>query len=286
MRLIACPSCHTQYDVTDVAAEHFPCRCGITLENRSLEAVDAKIHRCGSCGAIVEAEAESCAYCGSAIERDPGKLSLICPECYARCQEDALFCTACGVPFRPEELRIEGHELPCPVCDALMPPHQIGGIGVNECTGCNGIWVSGDSFDRLVSRAIEARRSATPEQLLSLKPRVRGANPLSQKVQYRKCPECQAFMLRRNFRKSSGVIIDACHEHGTWLDADELEQIAGFILGGGTPSPTLAEHASRGKERRASAEFAHIRYTVGARRDPSEGSIAGSLLDALTRLLS
>ena len=141
MRLVACSNCHTQFDVTDVVAESFPCRCGASVENRDLEAVDAKIHRCGSCGAIVDAESGRCDYCGSTIECDPGKLSLICPECYARCSEDACFCTACGVPFRPEEVRVEGHELPCPVCDALMPPHQIGGIGLNECRSCNGLWV-------------------------------------------------------------------------------------------------------------------------------------------------
>ena len=145
MRLVACSNCHTQFDVTDVVAESFPCRCGASVENRSLEAVDAKIHRCGSCGAIVDAEDEGCDYCGSTIERDPGKLSLICPECYARCSEDACFCTACGVAFRPEEVRVEGHELPCPVCDALMPPHQIGGVGLNECRSCNGLWVAGDN---------------------------------------------------------------------------------------------------------------------------------------------
>ena len=42
-------------------------------------------------------------------------------------------------------------------------------------------------------------------------------------------------MQRRNFQKTSGVIIDRCGEHGTWLEADELEQIAGFILSGGRP---------------------------------------------------
>jgi hypothetical protein len=40
-------------------------------------------------------------------------------------------------------------------------------------------------------------------------------------------------MLRENFRKTSGVVVDRCREHGTWLDADELEQVAGFILSGG-----------------------------------------------------
>ena len=288
MRLVACSNCHTQFDVTDVVAESFPCRCGASVENRSLEAVDAKIHRCGSCGAIVDAEVERCDYCGSTIERDPGKLSLICPECYARCAEGARFCTACGVAFRPEEVRIEGHELPCPVCDVLMPPHQIGGIGLNECRSCNGLWVAGENFDLLVSRAIEARKNATPEEILTLKPRVTGANPATQRVQYRKCPECQGFMQRRNFRKSSGVIIDRCHEHGTWLDADELEQIAGFILSGGQTSPVLSKPSPSHQERRARAEFARIQvqHGMGQPSDRLEGSTVGSLLDTLVRLLT
>ena len=39
-------------------------------------------------------------------------------------------------------------------------------------------------------------------------------------------------MTRRNFQKRSGVVIDRCHQHGTWLDAHELERIAGFVLSG------------------------------------------------------
>ena len=42
-------------------------------------------------------------------------------------------------------------------------------------------------------------------------------------------------MARRNFCRTSGIILDRCHEHGTWLDADELEALAGFILSGGRP---------------------------------------------------
>ncbi|RIL01515.1 MAG: hypothetical protein DCC71_17510 [Proteobacteria bacterium] len=40
-------------------------------------------------------------------------------------------------------------------------------------------------------------------------------------------------MHRKNYGRRSGVIVDWCGPHGTWLDADELEQIAGFIAGGG-----------------------------------------------------
>ena len=42
------------------------------------------------------------------------------------------------------------------------------------------------------------------------------------------------------------------------------------------------------QERRASAQFARIqaRHTMGQGRDPVEGSVAGSLLDTLVRLLT
>ena len=49
VRLVACPNCHTQYDVTDVQAKTIPCRCGEEIDNVPLQAKDALIARCGSC---------------------------------------------------------------------------------------------------------------------------------------------------------------------------------------------------------------------------------------------
>ncbi len=263
MRLVACQSCHTQYDVTDVADERFACRCGEEVVNESYDPVDTQIHRCGSCGAnVADPEAEACAYCGSSIVRDDAKLSLICPECHGRNEEASRFCTGCGVAFSPETVKIEGYELPCPVCGCLMPPRAIGGIGINECGSCNGIWAPADRFEQLINRAIEARKQG--ERLET--PRVKGGNPAVQKVAYRKCPECEAFMQRRNFRRSSGVIIDTCKNHGTWLDADELEQITGFVLSGGNPQASqMMEEADRqaadAVKRIRLAEFQQHSYT-------------------------
>jgi Zn-finger nucleic acid-binding protein len=287
MRLVACPSCHIQYDVSDVLAESITCRCGERIDARPREPVDARIARCSACGAQLAAHSEHCAYCGSTIVRDVGRLSLICPECYARCAEDARFCTACGVGFEPQPVVVPGVELPCPVCGSLMPPRQVRGIGINECPGCHGLWVPEGHFDQLVERAIEAHRNADPKQHHERAPRVTGSNPAAQAVCYRKCPVCDAFMQRRNFRKSSGVIIDVCVEHGTWLDADELEQIAGFILSGGrtarcletTPEPSRAE-------RRAAAAFVRIQAQHAPKGSELEGSTVGSLLDILTRFLN
>jgi Zn-finger nucleic acid-binding protein len=66
-------------------------------------------------------------------------------------------------------------------------------------------------------------------------------------------------MHRRNYRKSSGVIIDVCKTHGTWLDADELEQIAGFILSGGQTSATLVEEERRTASEAAALAAARVR---------------------------
>ena len=285
MRLLACPSCHTQYDVTEVALPEVTCRCGETLANRDPQAVDATIRRCSGCGASVGAQAESCSFCGSDIERDPGKLSLICPECYARCEEQARFCTACGVGFHPEPVVANGRELPCPACDALMPVHQVAGIAINECRTCHGLWAPDEHFEQLVKRALEARRDGAT---LVAAPRVSGANPAAQRVQYRRCPECMAFMQRRNYRKSSGVIVDVCFDHGTWLDSDELERIAGFLAKGGETSPTILAEERSTEQRRAELAAARLmaRRSGGFRADADGSSVVGSLLDAFTRLLS
>ena len=48
-------------------------------------------------------------------------------------------------------------------------------------------------------------------------------------------------MHRKNYGKRSGVIVDWCGAHGTWLDADELEQIAAFIAGGGLRDAATSE---------------------------------------------
>jgi len=53
-------------------------------------------------------------------------------------------------------------------------------------------------------------------------------------------------MQRKNFGHRSGVIVDWCGSHGTWLDAHELEDIAAFVLEGGlrnAPAVTAEEQA-------------------------------------------
>jgi len=282
VRLVACRKCHAQYDVTDLADPRFACRCGAPVENTSLRAVDAEVRRCRSCGAGVGADAEACEFCGSGIVRDERRLSLICPECYARNEEISRFCAACGVEFAPEPVPHEADELPCVQCGCLMPRRRVGGLLVHECPRCHGLWAPDDRFDELVNRTIDAQLRAGKTRLPGPGPR-RNGGTVTEPVRYRKCPVCGALMHRKNFRRTSGVIIDRCHPHGTWLDADELERIAGFIQSGGLERSLEAELTglNRTEPSHARMEFQRI---LMEHRASSHG-VRGTLLETFGHLL-
>ena len=118
-----------------VIEKQISCRCGESIENRDLEGVDVKVHRCGSCGAQVGPEAEQCDFCGSAIVRDEGVLSLICPECYGRNEERRASARPAASPSRRSRSRRKGSSCPAPAAGGSCPCGQIGGVGINECPG-------------------------------------------------------------------------------------------------------------------------------------------------------
>jgi Zn-finger nucleic acid-binding protein len=285
VKLVACPDCHAQYDVDQVAAKRFACRCGTSLENVTPKALDARISRCAACGALVDELAPSCGYCGAQIVREPGELSLICPECFARNAEAARFCCACGVGFRPDPIPEEAAKLACPACEQPLSVSPVADVALAQCRQCQGVWVPHQDFDRLVARATEAHRAAAVSSVPA--PRVRRGVPSAQPVAYRRCPECQAFMQRKNFRRSSGVIVDACHKHGTWLDVNEIEEIVGFLLSGAPQSEALEEEHRRANVEASAARMRIVREVPESTtwgRNRNRG-LAGLLFDLVRKIL-
>ena len=289
MKLVACTDCHAQYDVTSMEpGSAFDCRCGTSLEATPPVGQDATVQRCSGCGAAAREESEACDYCGAAILPPQRRGGLICPECMARNLEDARFCLACGVGFAPQVVRHDVPELRCPCCDYWMAGCEVAGLLVQECPKCHGIWAGGGVFESLVDRAIAIAREQASTGAAA-KPRVDGGNPARAKVEYRRCPECEGLMSRINFRRRSGVIVDRCHDHGTWLDADELEGIAGFVLSGRAEAAARSEAAMQAERERQDARAAALRMQMAdLRRDRHddalfgrrrESNVAGSILD-------
>lgn len=110
----------------------------------------------------------------------------------------------------------------CPVDGARLivgpPPYE----AVGTCPACQGCFLPHELTTALVE---------SPEELEDL-PVSTGPIP-DQVMGYRRCPECQQMMARRNFERVSGVIVDTCPVHGTWFDAGELEAAIQFIREGG-----------------------------------------------------
>jgi hypothetical protein len=80
------------------------------------------------------------------------------------------------------------------------------------------------------------------------------------------------------------VITDRCNSHGTWLDADELEQIAGYLLSGGRPK---AEKFMRETEAQAEADYRAARMAnIAADRAMASGMGMGPRRPAFERKLS
>ncbi len=295
MKLIACSECHTQYDVAEMATgSAFDCRCGNRLEATALKGADVPVQRCSACGALAQEEDENCAYCGSAIVLIGDRGSLICPECFARNADDARFCLACGVGFDPESVQSQKTELRCPCCDRWMVSRIVGGLEIQECEGCHGLWAPEDRFDSLVDRAAKLARERTAAGEASA-PRVDGGNPASTKVEYRRCPECSALMRRMNFKKRSGVIIDECHQHGTWLDANELERVAGFVLSGRAKQADRAVERENADREREAARSSALRMSISAAEQGKSSSIyaprrgtgaVGTIFDLLQSILT
>src|SRR5882757_952060 len=69
MKLVACPSCHAQYDADQSAADSIVCRCGTTFTAKAPASRDVAVTRCGSCGALLSGAGTTCSYCRAEVVR-------------------------------------------------------------------------------------------------------------------------------------------------------------------------------------------------------------------------
>jgi Zn-finger nucleic acid-binding protein len=95
-------------------------------------------------------------------------------------------------------------------------------------------------------------------------------------------------MNRVNFGKRSGIVLDACAQHGTWFDADELRRVVEFVRDGGLDRARAKERQQLEEERRLLV----ARQTMaswGAPQPPQGGKDAspeanGNVAELLIRL--
>jgi Zn-finger nucleic acid-binding protein len=252
---VACPGCKRPFDAAGFSAgSRFHCACGEVVEVPRFRSHDAAVVRCSSCSAPRANGATSCGHCGADYTLHERDLHTVCPTCMTRVSDRAQYCHHCATPIVPQGSAGEPTKTGCPACGRR---HKMNGralgdppVSVLECPRCAGLWLSRDGFKVVADRARDAS-VADPAILIGAssddESTTAGARATSF---YRQCPECRKMMNRRNFGKRSGVVIDACKEHGIWFDARELGIILRWIRQGGEDRAaerreTEARHAER-----------------------------------------
>ena len=197
---------------------------------------DAASLHCPNCGAPAEPEARRCRFCEARLA------TVSCPSCFALIFDGAKFCPKCGA----RRVRSEQDEVPakCPACRKPMRRVEVGSTAMLDCEACDGVWVDADVFESLC--ADKEAQAAVIHRF------DRGGAVAGERVRYRPCPRCAKMMNRINFGKLSGIVVDVCKGHGTYLDAGELHRIVQFVQGGGIERARLRQMEElKEQERRA-----------------------------------
>ena len=234
--IIQCEKCNHQYRVHEKrVGEKFHCFCGHLLAIPSVKIHDAAVVRCSSCGGARGPDQEPfCRYCGSSFTLHEQDLNTICPCCFTRISSKSKFCHSCATPIIADQDEFEDTELKCPSCDdsllhsRKMQDHS---FTLKECNQCAGIWISAKIFKLLEKKAqAQAASGIHQENIEQISNSAKeNSNPTKY---YRKCPECEIMMHRKNYAKSSGIVVDVCSDHGIWFDIHELDEILNFIRSG------------------------------------------------------
>jgi hypothetical protein len=177
---------------------------------------DAASLHCPNCGAPVDPGLRRCPYCKARLA------TVSCPSCFALMFDGTAFCPGCGT----RRSRADAGEAAarCPGCTRPMRQLDVGRTALLECNACDGIWVDGETFEELCADR-EAQAAVLHQYAARSEP--------SRRVEYRPCVRCGKMMNRVNFARISGVVVDVCRGHGTFLDPGELHAIVRFIHGGG-----------------------------------------------------
>lgn len=218
--IVGCPHCQLRYDVSHRdPREAVKCRCGASFMVPNLSNT-ARAWNCPNCGGATDPANSKCEFCGVYL------VFARCPDCFTLVVEDSKFCHQCGEDLRrPAVLPTDKKtRLACPRCKAKLRIRNIDDYHVDHCLACGGVWLDHDVLERVLR---DKGNQKTVQAYLGHQA-VREPGRDYFPIVYLKCPRCEDIMHRRNFGKTSGLIVDECVAHGIWFDKNELASVIAF----------------------------------------------------------
>jgi Zn-finger nucleic acid-binding protein len=240
---------------------------------------------CPSCGGGVRKACAACPYCGAEVV-------LPKPKGADAPAERRTFCTRCGRLYPTRAARCPkcppagDHEKGsrCPRCAGALEVAPMGGVRVDRCPGCRGVWFDGEEVEHALDVTTKGVGSVEARALKATLPARKGP---FEEVRYLACVRCGELMARRQLAPLAGVIVDVCRDHGVWFDAGELEHFAAFVAAGGLEVMRHDEVASvEARMRAASTASSPTRPVVWMSGERGIESVVGSaVLRGIRRLL-
>lgn len=192
---------------------------------------------CRKCGAPLPGVSVTCRYCGAVNDLDLHDRGV-----------------------RP----VGAGERLCPHCREALERLQVSvgtGIELDRCARCMGIFFDPGELSSVLSQADTQREHVDRQRLRALTELA--ASESARPVRYVPCPDCGNLMNRTVYGRRSGVVVDRCRDHGTWLDGGELKRLVEWVRAGG-------RRHQRELERE---EVADLERRRSAAAQPATGSI-------------
>jgi Zn-finger nucleic acid-binding protein len=125
---------------------------------------------------------------------------------------------------------------PCPNCQTELQTIGLSHFGseplqIERCHNCYGLFFELNEIQRFLDYAVVDDSMPINHQHIDTINKDR--YPKTQNVKYLKCPICQNFMGRTLFGYRSGVVVDCCPKHGTWLDSGQATHLLEWKKMGG-----------------------------------------------------
>lgn len=177
---------------------------------------EARVYRCGECGGPNLESERFCEFCRAAIA------TLRCAACFHMNVPENRNCSGCGEVLGLVPLS-HPSELTCAACGGTCEVLDGNPGRLYDCAECGCQFV-----EHLLLQALLQRR----ERMVARAP-LPALRPVAETVRYHACPVCAQLMHRRNFGRTSGVIVDVCALHGTLFHAGELSRVLAFVEAGG-----------------------------------------------------
>lgn len=271
-KLVACPECGTQVEdpaecsacIAEEEARRVPFRfcagCGNEVpsngdcpicaaaearrEKAPAEDDEDRSYLCTGCGNEVYGSGP-CGVCslgrGGRKEKRKARLTL-CPGCGHEV-EDVRHCPICR---QGKSLKQAKHlDALCPKCDDALEAQDWDGADVMVCPTCTGCLFKGRALEVTLDKLRENIEGQTVRNVLAEFKDRHKRGRLPEKFQYKSCPVCRLAMVRRNYAGVSGVVVDVCGQHGTWVDQHAFADLTDFVTRGGDTLAKLRERPKR-----------------------------------------